>query len=102
MLATSEDSGYSFSWSPPADTLPSYFSYQLTCTPDLAPLGTLTRETEVGVASATMSDMEEGSSYECSVVAMAAGYVSRPVVIMVTTEEVGTSDLAKFHFPLSN
>lgn len=47
----------------------------------------LVRTTQAGVRTASMGDMEDGSSYECTVSAVAGEYVSRPATITVTTVE---------------
>ena len=81
--------GFSFTWSPPQDSLPAFFSYQLSCEPALAGLDTLVRTTGAGGSSVGVGGMEEGREYVCMLIAMVEGYVSSAAVISVMTNETG-------------
>ena len=78
------------SWQPPQQTRRSFFQYAVNCTPlaeGLPVPGTVT--TAFGETTARLTNLEEGSSYECSVYAQIDGYLSEAATITSRTMEIG-------------
>ena len=91
MFTTSQiQNGFNFTWAEPPGTLPTFFAYSLGCVPMLEGLETPNAvHTEPSVTAASITGMEDGASYECSVVSRVEGYTSRPSTIVVRTPEIG-------------
>ena len=81
---------YRFSWTAPSVTDGVPTGYTLSCVPSLEGIATLTTTTQSDQTTATVSNLENGVTYSCTVTATNSAGSSPPSnTLTVTTDESG-------------
>ena len=87
--------GLNFTWAPPMNATPSFFGYQLSCSPVLEGIPTPAEvRTNPGVSVASVTGLEDGATYICYVRASVENYISEPAIVAITISETGNTSRA--------
>ena len=89
-------------WVEPEDAVPTYMTYNLSCSPLLMGVASHSISTSPGATWAELGGLEAGTTYACSIRAEVAGYMSEiQASVQITTDTTRKCRLKQKCLPYS-